>query len=281
MRKRALALGKVLGFLVLTLALGWLLARGTRALVRSEVLVEGAYAAAALAVSWGAVRLEGRSLASVGFATQRAPARHLAVGFLLGTMIVGGSAALFAICGWYEAKVGLSEPLAPWALRSVLLCTLVALFEETLFRGYALQTVSRSFGNTSAVVVTGLLFGALHLVNPTPGLPAWLKLVGCACVAFYGSLAAIARIVTSALWLPIGMHLAWNLLENFVFGFADSGVASTSTLLHATVKGPLLLTGGAYGPESGLVMLILASAALALIVDPKRRLFLDARERTS
>jgi membrane protease YdiL (CAAX protease family) len=275
MRKRALGIGKVLGFFVSTFALGWLLARGARALVQSEMLAEGAFAAAALAVSWGAVRLEGRSLASVGFA-QRAPARHLAVGLVLGTMIVGGSAGLFAICGWYEAKVGLSQPLAPWSVRAVVLCALVALFEETLFRGYALQTVSRSFGNTGAIVGTGLLFGALHLVNPTPGLPEWLKLVGCLCVAFYGSLAAIARLVTNGLWLPIGMHLAWNLLEEFVFGFPDSGVPSTSSLLHATVRGPVLLTGGGYGPEGGLVMLLLAGATLVLILDPKRRLLLGA-----
>jgi membrane protease YdiL (CAAX protease family) len=265
MHRHVVAISKVLGFLFLTLALGWLLARGVRLVVRSQLLVEGAFAAAALATSWGAARLEGRSLASVGFAERR-PARHLAVGLALGTLIVGGCAAVFTGFGWYEPKLGLGEPVVPWSLSAIVLSALVALFEETLFRGYALQTASRAFGSTSAVVATGALFGALHLVNPTPGLPVWLKLVGCGCVAFYGMLAAISRLVTNGLWLPMGIHFAWNLLEDFVFGFADSGVPSPNTLLHATVTGPVLLTGGDYGPEGGLVMLVLAGVAVALIV---------------
>ncbi len=271
MQRHVVAIGKVLGFLVFTLAFGWLLARGVRLVVSSKLLDEVAFATAALATSWGAARLEGRSLVSVGFA-ERLPARSFAVGAALGTLIVGGCAAIFASFGWYGATLGLSEPLVPWSLAAVSLSALVALFEETLFRGYALQSAARSFGTTSAVVGTGLLFGALHLVNPTPGLPSWLKLVGCMCVAFYGVLAAIARLATNGLWLPMGLHFAWNLLEEFVFGFPDSGVPSPDGLLHPVVTGPVLLTGGDYGPEGGLVMLVLAGVAVALIVGPKRRI---------
>jgi hypothetical protein len=38
------------------------------------------------------------------------------------------------------------------------------------------------------------------------------------------------------------------------------------------VTGPVLLTGGDYGPEGGLVMLVLAIVAVALIVGSKRRM---------
>jgi membrane protease YdiL (CAAX protease family) len=265
MKKHAVAIGKVLGFLVFTLALGWLLTRCVRLVVRSELIDEAALAAAAVATSWIATKLEGRSLASVGFA-ERMPGRHFAIGLALGTLIVGGSAAVFTGFGWYEAKLGLGEPLVPWSVAAIVLSALIALFEETLFRGYAFQTASRSFGSATAVIVTGALFGALHLVNPTPGLPLWLKLVGCGCVALYGMLAAIARLATNGLWLPMGIHFAWNLLEEFVFGFPDSGLPSPHGLLHPIVTGPVLLTGGNYGPEGGLVMLILAGVAGALIL---------------
>src|SRR5262249_9597760 len=96
--------------------------------------------------------------------------------------------------------------------------------------------------------------------------PLWLKLVGCGCVACYGMLAAIARLATNGLWLPIGIHFAWNLLEGFVFGFPDSGIPSPDGLLHPIVTGPALLTGGDYGPAGGLVMLVLAGVAGALIL---------------
>ncbi len=265
MHKHVIAVGKVLGFLFLTLALGWLLERGVRLVVRSTLLVEGAFAVAAIATSWGAARLEGRSLASVGFA-QRAAARHFAGGVGVGTFIVGGCVAIFTWFGWYTPSLGLSEPFVRWSLAAIVLCALVALFEETLFRGYAFEVASRSFGRVSAVLATGVLFGTLHLVNPTPGIPLWLKLIGCGCVAFYGMLTAIARLVTNGLWMPIGIHFAWNLLEDFVFGLPDSGVPSPNALLHSTVTGPMLLTGGGYGPEGGLIMLLLAAVATALIV---------------
>jgi uncharacterized protein len=269
MQKHAIAIGKVLGFLIVTLALGWLLGRGVRLIVRSELLVEGAFAAAAIATTWGAARLEGRSLASVGF-EERAPARHFVIGVALGTLVVGGCVAVFSGFGWYQARFTLGEPLVPWLLAAIVLSALVALFEETLFRGYALQTAARSFGSTGAVIATGALFGALHLVNPTPGIPLWLKLVGCGCVAVYGMLNAVARVATSGLWMPMGIHFAWNLLEDFVFGFPDSGVPSPNGLLHSSVTGPVLLTGGGYGPEAGLIMLLLAGVAILLIIGPKR-----------
>lgn len=269
MQKRVVAVGKVLGFLVFTLALGWLLSQGVRLVVRSELIVESAFAAAALATSWTAAKLERRSLASVGFA-ERAPVRHVAIGIALGTLIVGGCAAVFTAFGWYEAKLGLSEPFVPWALAAIALSAVVALFEETLFRGYAFQTASRAFGSASAVIATGVLFGALHLVNPTPGIPLWVKLVGCGCVACYGMLAAIARLATNGLWLPMGIHLAWNLLEGFVFGFPDSGIPSPHGLLNPIVTGPALLTGGEYGPEGGLIMLALACVTGVLILALKR-----------
>ena len=269
MRKHAIAIGKVLGFLIVTLALGWVLTQGVVRVVPSLLAVEAALAAAAIATSWCATKLEGRSLASIGFAAP-APARHFAAGTGLGLLVVGGSTIVFICFGWYQASVGLSEPLVSWALRAIGLCALVALFEETLFRGYAFQTAAQSFGPTSAIIITGALFGALHLLNPTLGLPPWLKVVGCGCVACYGMLAAIARLSTRGLWLPMGLHFAWNLLEAFVFGFPDSGLPSPHALLHPVITGPVILTGGGYGPEGGLIMLLFACLSIALIVVPKR-----------
>jgi membrane protease YdiL (CAAX protease family) len=262
---RLAAVGKVLAFLVTTLALGWGLARAAHAMTTSEIGAEGGLAAAALAVSWIATKLEHRPFASVGFA-ERAPARAFGIGVLLGVAILAGSAALLAGLGWYTAQLMVPEPLSRWLVTAVVLSALIALFEETLFRGYALQTLARAFGGRNAIIFTGLVFGTLHLVNPTPGMPTWLKLLGCAFVAAYGMLVAILRGVSGGLWLPIGLHFVWNLLEEFVFGFADSGVASDGALFHATVTGPVILTGGTYGPEAGLVMLTLACATTALVL---------------
>ena len=65
---------------------------------------------------------------------------------------------------------------------------------------------------------------------------------------------AVAYLVTRSLWLPAGIHIGWNLTELHVLGLAGSGFSEPS-LLHSAVGGPQWLTGGAFGPEGGILAL--------------------------
>jgi hypothetical protein len=69
-----------------------------------------------------------------------------------------------------------------------------------------------------------------------------------------GLLLAFCYVRTGKLWLSIGLHVGWNFFEGVVFGFPTSGVTIYS-LLHIHVTGPALWTGGAFGPEAGLIIL--------------------------
>jgi uncharacterized protein len=59
---------------------------------------------------------------------------------------------------------------------------------------------------------------------------------------------------TRRLWLPIGLHIGWNFFEGPVFGFAVSGMGSF-TLIRQAAAGRQVFTGGAFGPEAGLIVL--------------------------
>jgi len=125
---------------------------------------------------------------------------------------------------------------------------LVGWNEELLSRGYHLQTIASGFNLFWGVVISSIIFGWLHLGNPDAN---WIAVAG---IFFAGIFLAYGYIRTKQLWLPIGLHIGWNFFEGVVFGFPVSGL-DIYALTRIEVTGPELWTGGAFGPEAGLIVL--------------------------
>lgn len=119
--------------------------------------------------------------------------------------------------------------------------------EELLSRGYWLQNLEQGLGLPLALFISSVLFALGHLLNPNISPLGIVGLVAAGLFMAYGYL------VTRQLWLPIGLHIGWNFFEGVVFGFPVSGTTGFFSLLHLTRTGPAILTGGAFGPEAGLI----------------------------
>jgi len=137
-------------------------------------------------------------------------------------------------------------------LKNTLLFFVVFIFvgwnEELLSRGYHLQTIASGINLFWGVIISSAVFGLLHLGNPNA---TWVSAAG---IFFAGIFLAYGYICTKQLWLPIGLHIGWNFCEGVVFGFPVSGL-DIYALLRIKVNGPVIWTGGAFGPEAGLIVL--------------------------
>jgi membrane protease YdiL (CAAX protease family) len=154
------------------------------------------------------------------------------------------------LAGWYRVLGVASLPEAAAILGVALLGFLpAAAVEEITTRGYVLQTLEKRYGTLTAVVGSSGLFAILHAANPKGLEP--MSLLGLFVAGVYLSLPYLA---TRQLWMSIAMHAGWNLFQGPVFGLPVSGISMPRTILRVEAGGPPLLTGGAFGPEAGLLV---------------------------
>ncbi len=125
-------------------------------------------------------------------------------------------------------------------------------------RGYILQNLEADWGSKAAVVVSSVIFALMHSLNPNVTLFSIINL------AAAGVLFAIAYVLTRSLWLPIGLHFSWNFFQGPIFNFPVSG-GVTRGILVTDVSGPDVVTGGAFGPEGGVLGLIAVIMGMAAI----------------
>jgi hypothetical protein len=133
--------------------------------------------------------------------------------------------------------------------------------EEMLFRGILFRWIEEFAGSWAALFVTSALFGIAHIYNPNA---TWFSSFAIAVEA--GVLLGGAYMLTRSLWMPIGLHAAWNFTQGFVFDVPVSGVDSQG-IVEARLSGPEILSGGQFGLEASILALLVATAAgIALVL---------------
>jgi len=143
-----------------------------------------------------------------------------------------------------------------------------ALHEELLFRGYLLQKLL-TWRRGPAVIISSALFTMAHMGNSS------LSRVAVVNIFLAGLLLALAYLLYRRLWLPIGIHFAWNVMSGPVLGYRVSGIHVTDTIFRSDLTGPSWITGGLFGIEGSVAMTlveVLAIAGLALLLRKKEML---------
>ena len=160
----------------------------------------------ALAVRLGEGRGAPRARAAAGAVRAR---RRGGLGLLMMAILMG----VLAVTGLYD--ITLVGPAPAWA--GLGLALQAAVTEELWMRALLLRLLWRAFGPLPAFAVSALVFAALHLANPGATVLAG------ATVAMAGLMFCALFALTGRLWVPIGLHLAWNFAQGYLFGAAVSG----------------------------------------------------------
>ena len=176
---------------------------------------------------------------------------HLGAGLVFGTLTLVVTVGIAMAFGGlsFNTDPQPSEAIGRTLLLSLAIFAVAAAFEEALFRGYILQTFSRSGLAWLAIALTSVFFGLVHLGNPGANVISTLN------TALAGVWFGAAYLKTRDLWFPFGIHLAWNWMQGAFFGIEVSGLTeiTSAPLLKEIDRGPAWLTGEAYGIEAGIV----------------------------
>ncbi len=147
------------------------------------------------------------------------------------------------------------DPLAfpGLVLVSLLLLPVQTTFEEAVFRGYLMQGFGLWFRyRWLSLLLTSVLFGALHFMNPEI-----LEFGALVMMGYYigvGAVLGIATLMDEGTELAIGLHAATNIYGAVVVGYQGSALRTPALFMLDGLNAPLML-----------LMTALASAAFLVI----------------
>ena len=170
----------------------------------------------------------------------------LGKGLLFGALIFGAVVGIMALVGSYQVTEAHFLPLP--LLRAFCMFLVVAVYEEIIFRGILFRLIDDRWNTGVALIVSALVFGFVHMMNS--GASLWSSL---AIAIEAGLLLGAAFKFSKTLWLPIGIHWAWNFVQGNVFGFRVSGGDAGDHIISAIISGPDLVTGGVFGAEASVI----------------------------
>ena len=202
-----------------------------------------------LFASWIMGRIEGRTIADYGLPWRTMFRGQFWQGAALGFVSLTGLQLALRITGVFHfGSLALhGTDIWKWAALYAIVFILVGLLEEFSARGYGLFTLAAGIGFWPAAVISSVIFGYGHHGNSGED---WIGVFN---AGAFGLLACFLLRRSGSLWMPIGVHTAWDWGETYFYGVANSGNVSPGHLLNSSSSGPGWLSGGTVGPEGSVL----------------------------
>ncbi|WP_340586630.1 type II CAAX endopeptidase family protein [Erythrobacter alti] len=157
--------------------------------------------------------------------------RDTAAGFGLGAVLISVCVGLAALAGVY--RITGTDNFADGVQIIFWFGIYAGFFEELVTRGIILRWLEEFAGSWIALVLSALIFGFGHAANDNATVFSSLAIAIEA-----GILLGAAYMLTRSLWLAIGIHAGWNVVQA-LWDVPVSG-NPTSGPIAATLDGPWL-----------------------------------------
>ena len=177
------------------------------------------------------------------------------IGLLMGTILICFLVGLLILLGQYHIVVNKIKVnnVIPVLINIGFYAGFV---EELIFRGILFRLFEEWLGSWIAIFISGLVFGFAHYLNPNATI-----FTSIAIALEAGILLSAVFIITRRLWMVIGFHFAWNVVQGLVFSIPVSGHSIEGVLnINLTSNSNVWFSGGDFGLEASVFTLILLTA---------------------
>jgi uncharacterized protein len=197
--------------------------------------------------AWLMVRfIDKRSFTSLGILPRNA-FRDMGLGIILGILWLAVSLGIAWAAGFVSMQA--ASISYSWLFGIGFSVLFNAFAQEVLVRSYLYQTIRSRSNPAWAIFLTSMLFSVLHIGAFKGALLPAVNVFGA------GILFALVYQFTGNVWMPTGIHFAWNYLMDPVLGLGVSAQNPWGTHWHlAEINGPELWIGGSFGLEGGLIV---------------------------
>ncbi|WP_441001092.1 CPBP family intramembrane glutamic endopeptidase [Fodinibius sp. SL11] len=245
------------------------------------------FAGIILSVWLAAQLLDKRSFFDYGIKLNKQWGKDFLSGCLIAAFSIGSVFLIQWTLGWvtiveYGWEAELETPFSTGIMSFFVAMLMVGFHEELFSRGYQLLNLTEGLkypavglngALVTAILLTSSLFGLMHFFNPNASFISTFNII------LAGIVLAVPYVLTGRLGLSVGLHFSWNFVMAGVLGFPVSGKKIEFSILQIQQSGSDFFTGGAFGPEAGILgllgMAIILGGALVYIRQTRHELYID------
>ncbi len=205
-----------------------------------------------------------RNMVSMGFVKTNMVSQYI-IGLVLGALSFGGAVLIGTMIGALKFQGYILNEQWGMLLLFFVGFIIQGMGEEVMVRGYLMPSLAARIPLKYAILISSLVFAALHLLNPGMTILSFLNL------SLFGIFAGIYMCKTQNIWGISAFHTSWNFVQGNFFGILVSGQnVNVSVFSFDSMPNQVLLNGGNFGMEGGIIVTILLLIACGLLLLYKR-----------